>query len=31
MAVTYNTTIDQGADWYINFTYEQVQQELQSI
>tara|TARA_R110000868_G_scaffold74293_6_gene214782 strand:+ start:2524 stop:2880 length:357 start_codon:yes stop_codon:yes gene_type:complete len=23
MAVTYNTTIDQGADWYINFTYEQ--------
>lgn len=22
MAVTYNTTIDQGADWYINFTYE---------
>ena len=23
MAVTYNTTIDQGADWYINFTYQQ--------
>lgn len=23
MAVTYNTTIDQGADWFINFTYEQ--------
>jgi len=23
MAVTYNTVIDQGADWYINFTYEQ--------
>jgi hypothetical protein len=22
MAATYNTTIDQGADWYINFTYE---------
>jgi hypothetical protein len=22
MAVTYNTTIDQGADWYINFVYE---------
>jgi hypothetical protein len=22
MAVTYNTTIDQGADWYINFTYQ---------
>ena len=22
MAVTYNTVIDQGADWYINFTYE---------
>jgi hypothetical protein len=22
MAVTYNTTIDQGADWFINFTYE---------
>lgn len=21
-AATYNTTIDQGADWYINFTYE---------
>lgn len=23
MAVTYNTTIDQGADWYINFEYNQ--------
>jgi hypothetical protein len=23
VAVTYNTTIDQGADWFINFTYEQ--------
>jgi hypothetical protein len=23
MAVTYNTVIDQGADWYINFTYQQ--------
>ena len=23
MAVTYNTTIDQGADWYINFVYNQ--------
>lgn len=23
MAVVYNTSIDQGADWYINFTYEQ--------
>lgn len=23
MAVTYNTVIDQGADWFINFTYEQ--------
>lgn len=23
MAVTYNTTIDQGADWFINFTYKQ--------
>lgn len=22
MAVTYNTTIDQGADWYITFIYE---------
>jgi hypothetical protein len=22
MAVTYNTTIDQGADWFINFTYQ---------
>jgi hypothetical protein len=22
VAVTYNTVIDQGADWYINFTYE---------
>jgi hypothetical protein len=22
MAVTYNTVIDQGADWYINFVYE---------
>lgn len=22
MAATYNTTIDQGADWFINFTYE---------
>jgi hypothetical protein len=22
MAATYNTTIDQGADWYINFTYQ---------
>ena len=22
MAVTYNTTIDQGADWYITFVYE---------
>lgn len=21
MAVTYNTTIDQGADWYLNVTY----------
>lgn len=21
MASNYNTTIDQGADWYINFTY----------
>jgi hypothetical protein len=21
MATNYNTTIDQGADWYINFTY----------
>lgn len=23
MAVTYNTTMDQGADWYINFIYKQ--------
>lgn len=23
MAVTYNLTIDQGADWYINFVYNQ--------
>ena len=23
MAVTYNTVIDQGADWYINFVYNQ--------
>ena len=23
MAVTYNTTIDQGADWFINFQYKQ--------
>lgn len=23
MAVTYNTTIDQGATWYINFIYKQ--------
>lgn len=23
MAVTYNTVIDQGADWFINFIYEQ--------
>ena len=23
MAVTYNTVIDQGADWYINFEYTQ--------
>jgi hypothetical protein len=23
MAITYNTTIDQGADWYINFIYNQ--------
>jgi len=23
MAVSYNTTIDQGADWYINFIYKQ--------
>lgn len=23
MAVTYNTTIDQGADWYITFIYKQ--------
>ena len=22
MAVTYNTIIDQGADWFINFTYK---------
>lgn len=22
MAVTFNTTIDQGADWYITFVYE---------
>jgi hypothetical protein len=22
VAVTYNTVIDQGADWYINFTYK---------
>jgi len=22
MATLYSTTIDQGADWYINFTYE---------
>ena len=22
MAVVYNTVIDQGADWYINFTYQ---------
>ena len=22
MAVTYNTVIDQGADWFINFTYK---------
>ena len=22
MAVAYNTTIDQGADWYINFSYK---------
>ena len=22
MAATYNTTIDQGADWFINFTYQ---------
>lgn len=21
-AATYNTTIDQGADWYVNFTYQ---------
>jgi hypothetical protein len=23
MAVTYNLTIDQGADWYVNFVYNQ--------
>jgi hypothetical protein len=23
MAVTYNTTMDQGADWFINFIYKQ--------
>lgn len=23
MAVVYNTTIDQGADWFINFYYKQ--------
>lgn len=23
MAATYNTTIDQGADWFINFQYKQ--------
>jgi hypothetical protein len=23
VAVTYNTVIDQGADWFINFTYKQ--------
>ena len=23
MAVTYNTTMDQGADWFINFVYKQ--------
>lgn len=23
MAVTYNTVIDQGADWFINFQYKQ--------
>ena len=23
MAVSYNTTMDQGADWYINFIYKQ--------
>lgn len=23
MAVVFNTTIDQGADWYINFIYKQ--------
>jgi hypothetical protein len=23
MAITYDTTIDQGADWYINFIYNQ--------
>lgn len=23
MAITYNTTIDQGADWFINFIYNQ--------
>jgi hypothetical protein len=23
MAITYNTTINQGADWYINFIYNQ--------
>jgi hypothetical protein len=22
MASVYNTTIDQGADWYVNFTYQ---------
>lgn len=22
MAVTYNTTIDQGADWFLNFQYK---------
>ena len=22
MATNYNTTLDQGADWYINFTYQ---------
>ena len=23
MAITYDTTIDQGANWYINFIYNQ--------
>lgn len=22
MATNYNTTLDQGADWYVNFTYQ---------